>query len=244
MIKLLSGSISSTDNLLTLVADKEFDSTIFGRVKLLPSKIEIVIQFTKRSATIYASRLRIDSDILQDIKTATITFEEVSANFSRTYPEESLPVDAESIKSCIITTKYKEVLELKLLVRELQETIKALTKGSVITAIDLKNKNSIAPGMVPVAIDEKGTFIGAYPFNDMIKSVNGITPISGELRLSADDIPLLTGMSLQEAWQSNIETTTKILSFITTIETQLSSINARIKDIETQLATHINTGII
>jgi hypothetical protein len=244
MFKLLSGCIASTDNLLTINVEQYQDSTIFGRVTLLPSKIEIVTQFTKRSSSIYATRLRIDAEILQEVKAASLTIEVVSSKFSQTYAQQNLPVDIDKIKSCIISAKHKEVQELKLQIRGLEETLKALTEGRALTKLNLKNTDSIAPGMVPVAIDSKGTFIGAYPFNDMIKDINGVTPISGSLRLLASNIPLSSELSIQEGWDSYIETTAKILDFIRAIESQLSKINIRIQELETKLATHLNTGVI
>ena len=44
MFKILSGCIASEDNLLTIHTEQAQDSTIFGRVTLLPSKVEIITQ--------------------------------------------------------------------------------------------------------------------------------------------------------------------------------------------------------
>lgn len=244
MFKILSGCIASQDNLLTIFSDHEQDSTIYGRVTLIPSNIEIVTQFTKRSETIYATRLRIDVDILKDIEAATINIEIVSSTFSKKYPNQNLPVDKEKIKASVVTTKYKEIRELKLQIRSLEESLRALTEGRALTKISLKNTDSIAPGMVPVAIDKKGNFLAAYPFNDMIKDINNVTPISGSVTLTADNIPMESGVSIQEAWYSYIQTTTKILEYISSIETQISKIIKKQENLETSLSTHLNTGVI
>jgi hypothetical protein len=244
MFKMLSGCIASTDNLLTIYTEQAQDSTIFGRVTLLPSKIEVVTQFTKRSSTIYVARLRIDADLLQHVEAATINMELVSSTFSKKFPKQELPVDKEKIKQATLAAKHKEVQELKLQLRALEETVRALTEGRALTKISLKNTDSIAPGMVPVAIDNKGNFIAAYPFNDMIKDINNVTPIGGSLRLMAEDIPMESGISIQEAWQSYIQTSTKILGYISAIEDQLSVINQKIKELDTNLTTHLNTGVI
>lgn len=244
MFKILSGCIASTDNLLTIHTEHAQDSTIFGRVTLLPSKIEVVTQFTKRSSTIYVSRLRIDADLLRNVEAATINIELVSSTFSKKFPQQDLPVDKEKIKQSTFAAKHKEVQELKLQLRALEETLRALTEGRALTKISLKSTDSIAPGMVPVAIDDKGNFIAAYPFNDMIKDVNGVTPVSSSLKLMAEDIPMESGVSIQEAWYSYIQTTTKILSYLDTIEDQLSQVNQKLKDLETDFTTHLNTGVI
>jgi hypothetical protein len=244
MIKILSGCIASTDNLLTIHTEQAQDSTIFGRVTLLPSKIEVVTQFTKRSSTIYVSRLRIDADLLQDVEAATINIELVSSTFSKKFPQQDLPVDKEKIKQSTTVAKHKEVQELKLKVMALDETLRGLTEGRALTKIALKNTDSIAPGMVPVAIDNQGNFIAAYPFNDMIKDVNGITPVSSSLKLTADDIPMEAGISIQEAWSSYIQTTTKILGYLSEIENQLSQVNKKLETLELNLTTHLNTGVI
>ena len=244
MFKLLSGCITSTDNLLTIHTEEPQDSTIFGRVTLLPSKIGIVTQFTKRSSTIYVTRLRIDPDLLQTIEAATISIELVSSTFSKKYPQQDLPVDVERIKYNNLVAKNNEIKELKLYVRQLEETLRGLTEGRALTKLSLQNIDSIAPGMVPVAIDSKGTFIAAYPFNDMIKDINGVTPVSGSLKLYAEDIPLESGVSLQEAWNSYIQTTTRVLGYISSIEDQLTKVNNKLKELETNIATHVNTGII
>lgn len=244
MFKLLSGCIASTDNLLTLHVAQSCDSTIFGRVTLLPSKIELITQFTKRSDTIYAARLRIDIELLQKIEAATIHIEVISSVFHHNYPDQELRVDREKINSTSLAAKYKEVKELKLQLSNLEETLRALTEGRALTKLSLKNTDSIAPGMVPVAIDNKGNFIGAYPFNDMIKDINGVKPIGSSLKLTASDIPLSTGSTLEEAWKAHVDTDSHILKLIVSIEDQLSALNKRIKDFETKLATHLNTGII
>jgi len=244
MFKLLSGCINSPDNLLTIHMVGVDDATVFGRVTLQPLNTEIITQFNKRSSTIYASRLRIDTELLQKVEAATITIEVVSATFSKLYPKHDLPVDRDKIKQSIITIKHKEVQDLKLKLLTMEETLRCLTEGRALTKLSLKNTDSIAPGMVPVCIDNKGTFIAAYPFNDMIKDINGVTPIGSSLTLMADDIPMESGVSIQEAWQSYIQTTTKILGYISTIEDQLSAITNKIKELDTALTTHLNTGII
>jgi hypothetical protein len=244
MFKLLSGRIESTDTLLIIQFNAAQDSAIFGRVTLLPSKTEVVTQFTKRTSTIYVARLRIDADILQNTKDASIVIEIVSGIFSKKLPKHALVVDEEKIKYSISATKHKEVQELKLKLREIQETLRLLTEGRALTKISLSNTDSVAPGMVPVAIDNKGNFVAMYPFNDMIKDINGITPIGSSLELKAEDILMESGMSIQEAWQSYIQTATKILNYITEVETQLSKINTKLADLETNLTTHLNTGVI
>jgi hypothetical protein len=244
MFKILSGCIASTDNLLTIYADQPQDSTIFGKVILMPSKIEIITQFTKRSSTVYVTRLRIDPEFLKDVEAATINIEVVSSTFSQEYPKQDLAVDKERIKRSITTTKHKEIQELKAQIRELSETLRALTEGRALTKLSLQNTNAIAPGMVPVAIDSKGTFIAAYPFNDMIKEINGVTPVGSAIKLFAEDIPLDSGISIQEAWVSYLQTASKILEYIFKIENQISSLNMKLKEIETSLAAHMNTGII
>ena len=244
MFKILSGCIASTDNLLTIHTEQEQDSTIFGRVTLMPIKTEIVVQFTKRNPTLFVARLRIDADLLQQVESATITIEVVSNIFSKKSTYQNLPVDRDKIKNFIVTAKNREVQELKLQIRSLEETLRSLTEGRALTKISLKNTDSIAPGMIPVSIDNKGNFVAAYPFNDMIKDINGVTPIGSSLKLVASDIPMDSGISIQQAWYEYINTITEVLNYLSAIEDQLSKVNEKIKTIETNLTTHLNTGVI
>ncbi len=244
MFKLLSGCIESSDNLVTIYTDDPVDATIYGRVILLPSKTEIVIQFTKHSDKVLASRIRIDPDLLSTIRAAKLYIEVVSSSFNYTYPEYVLPVDLNKIKQTNIATKYKEVKELKAQIRTLEETLKALTEGRALTKIHLQNTDLISPGMIPVAIDNKGNFVGAYPFNDMIKDINGVKPAGGSLILNAEHIRLNSNITLEEAWQTYLTTTGKILDFIIRVEAQIKDLNNRLSKIDLSISTHINTGII
>jgi hypothetical protein len=202
------------------------------------------VQFTQKSSTVYSARVRIDPEILKTVEAATLSIQVISGTFSQSIPNQDLPVDKAKIAQSISLIKHKEIQELRLQVLELREILKSLTEGRALTKLSLQNTDAIAPGMVPVAVDSSGTFIAAYPFNDMIKEINGVTPVGSAIKLFAEDIPLDSGISMQEAWASYLQTASKILEYIFKIENQISSLNTKLKEVETSLAAHMNTGII
>jgi len=236
--------ISSSDYVISLTTD--IDAIILGVLEFTNGSKK-VIQFVKTNteSLTYKGRLIICPEDLEFLESSIFYLYLINGELSQKTNMLKLVFDKEKIKLDIkreISDQYKAVLTS---VKKLEEKLSALTTGKVLQSLPIKNKDIIKPGMIPVAIDDKGNFVAMYPFANLISSINGHQGIDGAIKLDASMIEYKeNGDSIKEVIEKQTEAIQTIKHLIDEIAKNQKEIRQQLNEVDMKIESHINNGII
>jgi len=217
-------SITAAETIIALETD--IDAVYFG-ILTLADKSTKTLEFVKMSEGIYKTRLVLSQAELPVLNNVTMHLILLNAVFEASTNTVPVPVNIKAIKLHVKTTSQKDLQEMRTKLAKITETLDAYIKSKPIVSLNLANKDYIQPGMIPVALDSKGTFYAAFPFQDVILSVNGKKAINSLVDLTAGDIPIGT---------SDVETLILSLTeIISSQQKQIQTLNETVVNLIKQL---------
>ena len=192
----------------------------------------------------YRAKLRITADILNLLN--NVHFYLVAINEGLSEKSNRLPVDCDmlKIKQSIKLATSKEVEELQKQVSSLKKTVESLTSSKIISGVNISNKQYIQPGMILIAIDNKGNFVAGYPFTDHVQKVNGQTPIDGLVNIDSSMINYKGQRTVEEAFNAQAAALSALNESLNTISETQKQIASRLANIEIEFETFKNNGIV
>lgn len=235
-----SVNISNADTLLYLTTD--IDCSLIGVLRFVTGE-QKVVTFVKANDR-YQARLVITSDDIKHLKTSKFYVIMISGSLNQQTNEVELEFNIELIKQSIKIATSNEILELKKELIKLENKINSVTGNGIIKNIDIKNKNAIKKGMIPVAIDDNGNFVCMYPFEDFAKVINGQQATNGCVTIDSSMIKYDNGKTISEIITAQITTFTEMGKSFELLSEQLQSLNTRLGELGTRVEAHINNGII
>ena len=247
MLKIENGILSVTDNEIKssdtiLELQSDVDCQIFGKLIFRNAEIKIV-QFEKIDDK-YKGRLVISQEDLSKLSGAQFFIVLVSANFNEQTNGIQFKFNQELIKKDIRLSKSEELSNIYAEVNKLKSIVTSLEKGGALKFANVLDKDLIQPGMIPVAIDNKGNFVAAYPFVNLINEVNGQKAVNGVVILNAAMIKCNSGKTIQQTTEEHVKAIQAIADGFSAVSDQQKEILRRLDDIDIRLSQHINDGII
>ena len=232
--------IKKSDQVIKLKMDMDVDC--FG-VFTLSNDVIKTIQFVKQG-DIYHGRLIITEDDLPFIKTNKFQIKVIDNCMTQTSNDIVLFFDEPTIQLSISKVYSREVHALTLKIKALETDIKNLTSNHRLMGIKLTDTSYIKKGMVPVASDDKGNFIAAYPFEDSINKINGKDSVSREITLTAQDIPFDDTRSLAEVLTALGLAINQVNLSVNTLSEIQQDLLQKLTEVELKLEEHLGTPII
>lgn len=241
LLKLKSKHITSSDSIIKLESD--VDAAILG-VLVLSDGSKKAIQFVKADDC-YIARLIITEDDIHLLGASKFYIELINAEFQKSSNIVSIKFDIDSIKLDIkkkISNEYKELLER---FNKLESNINDLKSSKVLDGVNIVNKSLIQPGMIPVAIDNKGNFVALYPFANNITEVNGQHAANGIVVIDATMLKYKAkDISVETALQSQADAIVALKDLLDKISENLKTLAERLNELDYKVEQHINNGII
>jgi hypothetical protein len=234
------GIIKKADEVIKLRMDMDVDC--FG-VFTLSNDVVKTIQFIKQG-DVYHGRLVITEDDLPFIKTNKFQIKIIDNCMSKTSNDVVLFFDEPTIQLTISKTCSREVHALALKIKALETDIKNLTANHRLIGIKITDTSYIKKGMVPVAADDKGNFIAAYPFEDSINKINGLESVNRELLIGAKDIPFDDTRKISEVMTALGLAINQVNLSVEAIATLQQDLLNKITEVELRLDEHLGTPII
>ena len=161
----------------------------------------------------------------------------LDSSFEQKTNQVKLKFDIDKIK------ETKELVTLHKKITELKDQILNLTSCKILEKINIINKDYIQKGMVLTAIN-KNDFVAAFPFNDCIKKLNGIEPVTGELVIDSTNIKYKNNKTLEQEKDEIVSVLKLINETQKVLANSLKDISDRLTDVELKIE-HLNSnGII
>ena len=231
--------ISDANSTIVLYAKVEAD--IFG-ILTLSNNATKVIEFVKFSEGKYKARLYFESEDIPYIKDSTFHLRITSVGFETTTNKITPLFNLQQLKYSVRTIYNQELAELKAQIVTLKRGVEALAKGKAI-GIKIKSDDSyIKEGMIPVALPN-GEFIAAYPFNDHVKSINGVQAVGGEVNLDCKDIDY-NGVTLEQYIKNLSEAINSVDKKLDVVAKSDAALRKRLDDLELAFGAYKNSGLV
>jgi hypothetical protein len=233
--------VDSSDYLIKLKS--EIEASFIGQLTLTNNVIKVL--FFVKQGDYYKGRLIINENEVPYLSGSNLRIKV----YNETFKSETLPVKLNfDLKAIQINTKKFKVQEYEDVmtnVYKLEAKLDKLISDGVLKGIKINSGELVKKGMVPVAIDNKGNYIPAYPFANIIKEVNGLEAVDEKLWLTAGDIKLPDSDTTIYATFIGLS---KAIKEQTNLIKELAIVNAKlaeeIKETKLKLAEHLNSGII
>ena len=237
----IENTIKSSDSIITL--ETEVTEPVVG-ILLLNDGSKKLIEFVNDDDK-KIGRLILTEKDLPHLQSAKFYVEIVNASFCAKSNVLTVKSDVSSIKLDIkknVSNEYKELLER---VISVEEKIKHLNLKSLLTTLNIVNKDLIEPGMIPVALDSNGNFIAQYPFSNHIIEVNGKRAANGAVIIDASMIKYKSnGKSIEKALDDITEAIVSVNNLVGELVENQKTIMHDINELDIRLSSHINDGII
>lgn len=234
--------ITKSDSILTLECATE-DLNIFGMLKL-SNEVVKTLEFVRQQDGYYRARLIITEEDINYIVDNTFLITVVDQGLSRKSNKVTLKFDLSTVRLNIKQKVSKELTEVKLQLKELEQKLNAVLTKHRVLGINISDYSYAKKGMIPVAIDDKGNFVLAFPFTNTINKVNGIESVDQEVTVTADVIPYSESANLKEKMEAIINAISQVNSAVQTLtETQTTLIN-KVANLETEVAALQENPII
>ena len=232
--------ITSADTILTLNSD--IDATFLGVLEL-SNGARKVCSFNKIDND-YQARLIIDIADLPTLKESKFYLVLIDSLLNEKTNMIKPKFDIELIKQNIKVSASKELEELQIKIKELESVVASLAKGKIIDQLNIKNKDYIEPGMIPVAIDKSGNCVMSYPFASHITSVNGRKAANGVVEVDSSVIKYKLGNTVEQIIDNHANALISIANALKTISDNQKEIRKHLDELDIRLTQHINDGII
>lgn len=231
--------ISDASTMIKLRSD--LDNVVFFGILTLTNGLTKTIQFVKKN-NFYLAKLIIQDHELTVLIGSTFKLKIMSASFDMTSNTVRPVFDVPSINLTVMKYHDYETAELHKEITELRAAFSSLLKGNSL-GIEVKgNKDYIKAGMVPIALDN-GEFIAAFPFQDMVKKINGIEAVDNQINIDAEDIPYKDVTVGQYLYDIN-DLQQQLYSVIKTISDQLSMLRQRVDKLDFEFEQYKNKGTL
>lgn len=239
----ITETITSADTILSLSSDVE--SIIFGILQFSNGTKKVVQFLKEEDQSLYRGRLVIYPEDMEFLDSSSFYLELINGELSKKTNKVKLIFNKEQIKITLrkeVSDQYKSVLAS---VKKLDEKISALTLGKVLKEVPIINKSLIKPGMIPVAIDDKGNFVAMYPFANLISSVNGQQAVDGAIKLDSSMIEYKENDgTIKEAIEAQTSAIQALKHLIDEIVENEKEIRQQLNEVDMKIESHINNGII
>ncbi len=243
ILSVKDNEIRSSDTILELQSDQIYSNCqIFGKLIFKNAEVKI-IQFEKIDE-LYKGRLLITQDDISKLNGAQLFIVLVSANFNEQTNGIQLKFNQELIKKDIRIVKSDEIKNIYTEINKLKSIVNSLEKGGALKFANVLDKDLIQPGMIPVAIDNKGNFIAAYPFVNLINEVNGQKAVNGIVNVNASMIKCSSGKHIQQTIEEHASALQALANAFEVVSDQQKELLRRLDEIDIRLSAHINDGII
>lgn len=241
LLKINSKNITSSDSIIKLESD--IDASILG-VLILSDGSKKVIEFIKADDC-YLARLVITEEDIHLLSASKFHIELINAEFQKSSNFVTFKFNINAIKLDIkkrICDEYKEILTR---FAKLESKVNDLKSSKVLDGVNIVNKDLIQPGMIPVAIDNKGNFVALYPFSNNISEVNGQHAVNGAVVIDASVIEYkLKGISVETALQNQADAIVALKNVLDEIVESQKELSKRLNNLDYKIEQHINNGII
>lgn len=232
--------ISEQDTIIELNSD--IDTLIFG-VFTLSNKTKKTIQFIQYNDSKKARLLLAEED-LPLLNKATFSLHLVSD--TGTFITNSIPVlfDTDSLKLNITRKASTDLLEALKALKLLEAKVNSIVTNHRLVGVNITNTDYIQPGMIPVAIDNKGNFIAQYPFANIVTNVNGQVAVDGVVNIDASMIKYNQEIMLDYYIKQLAESIKAVSDYAKTISQTLFSTIESLQDLRLKVETHLDNGLI
>jgi hypothetical protein len=232
-------NITSADTLLKLQSDIE---CIFVGILHLDKGITKTLPFTK-TGNYHTSRLVISEDDFKYITNPKFSLMLIDGETIQTSATIPILMDTTKIRLDLKIKYSKEIQDLTVKLNQVSKTLNDLLQKGIINGINILGYEYVKPGMVPIAIDDKGNCMFQYPLANIISELNGLKTSDGTLRLEAKDIP--TGKTDVETRLNTISTTiTELGKHIQGLANTVKELSAKVGKLDYKIASHLDTSIV
>lgn len=232
--------IVNSDSIINLYSD--IDTIIFGIFTLTDGSTK-TIQFLNNTPNKKA-RLTIAENELTLLSNVTFKLHLVSNTGTYTTNSIQIYFDVDKLKLDVKRRSTKELLEVSKELKLLEKKIDTIINNNRLLEINIVNLDYIKPGMIPVALDDKGNFSAQYPFLDVITNINGQTAVDGVVNIDASMIKYTQDIMLDAYIKQLAETVKAVTEFSKTISQTLMSTVDSLKDLRIKVETHLDNGSI
>ena len=239
----LTASVTLTDANAVIELQSDIDCGFVG-VFTLSNNSAKSIQFLKYGDGLYKGKISFTSEDLKYLKEQhklyLVLIEDSSTQSSN---EVFISLDLAKIKASATSRYSLELIEMRASLAAISKTLDDILKKRVIDGINILGYDYVKPGMIPVAINTKGTCVFQYPFQDIITSINGITTVDKKVTLTAKDIP--SGKIDVETRLNLITSSIQSLgNHVTELGNMVKKLTDKVGQLELQIATHTDTSIV
>ena len=228
---------------ITLPLQYSEEANIFGILEM-SNQVLKTIEFVKCDG-LYKGRLVIDENDIDFIYENKFSIKTASQTFSGQSNKIKLLFDLSTIKLNVKRKTSREVQELKLQIKALEEKINSIVKNHRLLNINITDYSYVQKGMVPVADDNKGNFVLAYPFSNTINKINGIESADQEILLTGESIPYKEDdVSITEKIQMLIYAISQINSALIVVKDTQKQLLDKVSELEITLQTYLENPVI
>jgi hypothetical protein len=231
--------ITDADTIIELNSD--IDAIVFGLITL--KDVTKSLQFVK-VGNFYKGRLILTEEDLNNLQPTSLKLVLVSDIGTKHTNSVPITFNIDSINLSVKIKTSKDLIELTKTVKLLESKLNSVLSSHRLLDIKITNSDYIKPGMIPVAIDDKGNFVAQYPFADIITEVNGHTAIDGVVNIGADVIKYNQDMMLDAYIKQLAEVIKTINERVSTVSQTLASTIETLQDVRLKLETHLDNGNI
>ena len=236
---ILNTVLESADTLLKLQSD--IDCALVG-VLHLDKGVMKTIPFTKTN-TFYTARLIITDEDFKLLTSPKFSLMIIEGATIRSSEVVDIKVDLLKIKLDLKVKYSQELQDLTIKLNQVSKTINDLLQKGTINGINILGYEYVKPGMVPIAIDDKGNCMFQYPLANIISELNGLKTADGRLRLEAKDIP--TGKTNVEDRLNTIsKTLIKLSEHVQTMADAVKELSQKVGELDYKIASHLDTSIV
>ena len=232
--------ITKADSIISL--EMVEDVACFG-ILTLSNEITKVIQFIRQGDS-YKARLILLEEDIPYINDNILYLNLIDNSLVKKTDKIKLIFDSPTVQLNVKRKISKEIQELTMKIKDLENQISNLTKNHRLMGLKLPDLSYIKKGMIPVAADDKGNFIAAYPFEDSINKINGLDSVSREILITAKDIPFDETRSIADVMIALGLAINQVNLSVETLATLQQDLLAKLTEVELKLDEHLGTPII
>lgn len=235
--------IVSNETTITLVTDLPNTVSIFGEL-FLTNGSSIITRFFYYKDNVFKSKLSLSAQTKQYLLNSKFKLIVIDTGNHKTSNYVNLNFDLEKIAFTFNNSASADIKNLYLKVNELEDKLKHLIDGHIITSLPINNKDYIKAGMTLQAIDDKGNFIATYPFADVVKEVNGVKAVNSSINLDASMIQYNQNKTIFTVIYEIIEALQAVNLTLNSQSTAIKQLQESITEVKIQLEKHLNDGIV
>jgi hypothetical protein len=178
----------------------------------------------------YANKLKVSLVLFND-------------GLQKTTNKVDLLVNTKVIEKTIKKYHSNVIKDLAIRFAKLENIIENINKKGLLDQRIVINKDSIKPGMIPVATIN-GEFTASYPFFDFVKTINNVAAVNEHIELTLKDLVLSDKTTnAEKVVQLLLQVVKEQAGVLQEVLVTQQTLADKIKDLELKLAEHINTAL-